>query len=82
MIRRKGIKETVIDLDGEDGNAFVLLGLARGYSKDLNLDYNKVLDEMRSGDYKHLLKVFQKYFPFVILETNQTNLLDNYKEVL
>ena len=82
MIRRKGIKETVIDLDGESGNAFYLLGLARLYSKDLNLDYNKVLDEMRSGDYKHLLKVFQKYFPFVILETNQTNLLDNYKEVL
>lgn len=77
MIREKGIKEKVIDLDGEDGNAFVLLGLARGYSKDLNLDYNKVLDEMRSGDYKHLLKVFQKYFPFVILETNQSDLLEN-----
>ena len=77
MIREKGIKQKVIDLDGEDGNAFVLLGLARGYSKDLNLDYNKVLDEMRSGDYKHLLKVFQKYFPFVILETNQSDLLEN-----
>ena len=82
MIREKGIKERVIDLDGQDGNAFVLLGLARGYSKDLNLDYNKVLNEMSAGDYKHLLKVFQKYFPFVILETNQTDLLDNYKEVL
>ena len=82
MIRRKGIKETVIDLDGESGNAFYLLGLARLYSKDLNLDYNKVLNDMSAGDYKHLLKVFQKYFPFVILETNQTNLLDNYKEVL
>ena len=77
MIREKGIKEIVIDLDGEDGNAFVLLGLARLYSKDLNLDYNKVLNEMSAADYKHLLKVFQKYFPFVILETNQTNLLEN-----
>jgi len=77
MIREKGIKETVIDLDGESGNAFYLLGLARLYSKDLKLDYNKVLNEMSAGDYKHLLKVFQKYFPFVILETNQSDLLDN-----
>ena len=77
MIREKGIKETVIDLDGESGNAFYLLGLARLYSKDLKLDYNKVLNEMSAGDYKHLLKVFQKYFPFVILETNQTDLLEN-----
>lgn len=78
MIRKKGIvRETVIDLDGESGNAFYLLGLARLYSKDLNLDYNKILNEMSAGDYKHLLKVFQKYFPFVILETNQTKLLED-----
>ena len=78
MIRKKGIvRETVIDLDGESGNAFYLLGLARLYSKDLNIDYNIVLNEMIGGDYKHLLKVFQKYFPFVILETNQTKLLED-----
>jgi len=77
MIRQKNeYAEKVIDLDGQEGNAFVLLGYARSFAKDLKLDFKKISDEMTSGDYKHLLKVFQKYFPFVILETNQSNLLD------
>ena len=77
MIRQKNeYAEKIIDLDGQEGNAFVLLGYARGFAKDLKLDFKKISDEMTSGDYKNLLKVFQKYFPFVILETNQSNLLD------
>ena len=76
MIRETTHKERIIDLDGENGNAFYLLGLARTYAKQLDLDYNKILDEMRAGDYKNLIKVFSKYFPFVILETKQKNLLN------
>jgi hypothetical protein len=77
MIRQKNeYAERIIDLDGQEGNAVVLLGYARGFAKDLKLDFKKIRDEMTSGDYKNLLKVFQKYFPFVILETNQSNLLD------
>ena len=62
MIRQKNkYAEKVIDLDGQEGNAFVLLGYARSFAKDLKLDFKKIRDEMTSGDYKHLLKVFQKY---------------------
>lgn len=77
MIRKKNeMKEIVVDLDGPEGNAYVLLGYANGYAKQLKLDSKKIHEEMTSGNYKNLLKVFQKYFPFVILETNQTNLLE------
>ena len=76
MIRETTHKERVIDLDGENGNAFYLLGMARTYAKQLDLDYNKILNEMSAGDYKNLIKVFSKYFPFVILETKQKNLLN------
>jgi len=76
MIRETTYKERIINLDGEYGNVFALLGLARTYAKQLNLDYEKILDEMRASDYKNALKVFSKYFPFVILETKQKNLLN------
>ena len=51
-----------IDLTGPDGNAFVLLGKAKNFAKQLELDGDKIVDEMTSGDYEHLLEVFDKYF--------------------
>lgn len=61
--------EIVIDLTGPDGNAFVLLGYAKSYAKQLGLDYNEIKDKMTSGNYENLLKVFDNYFgSFVILE--------------
>jgi len=73
MIRKK--KELsrnnplVIDLTGPDGNAYVLLGYASRFAKQLGLDFDKVKNEMTSGDYENLLKVFDGYFgSFVILE--------------
>ena len=57
-----------IDLTGPDGNAFVLLGKAKNFAKQLELDGDKIVDEMTSGDYENLLEVFDKYFgSFVIL---------------
>lgn len=56
-------KQTIeIDLTGPDGNAFVLLGYAKSFCKDLGIDYNKVKTEMTSSDYENLLEVFDKYF--------------------
>jgi len=73
MIRKK--KELsrnnplVIDLTGPDGNAYVLLGYASRFAKQLGLDVDKVTTEMTSGDYENLLQVFDGYFgSFVILE--------------
>ena len=73
MIRKK--KELsrknplIIDLTGPDGNAYVLLGYASRFAKQLGLNFDKVKNEMTSGDYENLLEVFDGYFgSFVILE--------------
>ena len=56
---------SVIDLDGPQGNAFVLLGIAgqtmikSGFDKRMQ---DIILNEMRSRDYINLLKTFEKYF--------------------
>lgn len=70
MIRSKAEKEDFgleIDLDGPEGNAFVLLGHASQLAKQLELDPKTITDDMKSGDYEHLLSVFEKHFPMVTL---------------
>ena len=70
MIRTKPrAKELVIDLTGPDGNAYVLMGYASRFCKQLGLDSDEVISEMKSGDYENLIEVFDRYFgTFVILE--------------
>lgn len=69
MIRNKTCREIVIDLSGPQGNAFALLGVARQLARDIGVDENLVIDEMRSSDYENLVMTFDKYFgAFVILE--------------
>lgn len=70
MIRTKQPKsKIVIDLTGPEGNAFVILGYANRFAKQLGLDANKIHEEMTSGDYENLINVFDSYFgDFVILE--------------
>ena len=59
----------VIDLTGPEGNAFVLLGYAKQYAKQLKFDEKKIVNEMMSGDYEELLETFDRYFgDYVILE--------------
>ena len=74
MIRKKQ-KHTgpiVIDLTGPQGNAFVLLGYAKQFARQLKFDSelkDKIIDEMTQSDYEHLVETFDKYFgEFVILE--------------
>ena len=58
-----------IDLTGPQGNAFVLLGYAKQFARQLKLDGNKIVTEMQESDYEHLVETFDKYFgEFVILE--------------
>jgi len=70
MIREKQPKsEIVIDLSGPEGNAFVLMGYARQYAKQLGLDGRAIVSEMMEGDYENLLEVFDRHFgDYVILE--------------
>ena len=51
-----------IDITGSQGNAFVIMGYARQYAKQLGMDSKPILDEMMSGDYENLLEVFDKHF--------------------
>ena len=80
MIRPTQNRETVINLDGPDGNAYALMGLAGslattiGYASD---EIETMLTRMKSGDYKKLVKTFDEYFNgYVILETTNEELLN------
>ena len=55
-------KNIEIDLNGPQGNAFALMGYARGYAKQLGLDGDKIIEDMMSGDYDHLIDIFDENF--------------------
>lgn len=70
MIKKKQDKSSSIEIDltGPEGNAYHLLGLASAFARNLNLDANKIKDEMVESDYENLIQVFDKYFgDYVIL---------------
>ena len=67
-ITEKSRGKIEIDLTGPDGNAFVLMGIARDLAIQLGLNKNLILAEMKSSDYEHLLQVMEKYFgSFIIM---------------
>ena len=67
MIKSKNEKGGIeVDLTGPEGNAFVLIGYARKWSKQLGLNPDEVEEEMTSGDYENLVGVMEKYFGKVV----------------
>ena len=80
--KKSNNQKMVIDLDGSQGNAFVLLGTAKQILQNsrMNKDTIKVvLDEMKSGDYVNLIKTFDKYFGTIVtLETSNQEYLDAF----
>ena len=58
-MERRGLE---IDLTGPDGNAFVLMGYASNLAKQLKKDEKAIKEDMRSGDYEHLVEVFDREF--------------------
>ena len=72
MIRNKQEKTgpIVIDLTGPEGNAYCLLAYAKKFAKQLEFEeIDMLLEDMKSGDYEHLIQVFDEHFgDFVILE--------------
>jgi len=62
----------VVDLDGPDGNAFVLLGMASKWARQLSLDWPTIREDAMSKDYDHLLKTLDKHFgKYVIFERSK-----------
>lgn len=51
-----------IDLNGPQGNAYVLLGLAEKLAKQLNKNGKAITEKMTSGDYDNLINVFDNEF--------------------
>ena len=77
MIRPTQDREFYINLDGPQGNANVLISTAMNLANQVGLDGDKIIMEMRSGDYINLVKIFDKYFgKYVILETTNEELLN------
>ena len=82
MIRPPQDREFYIDLDCVQGNANNLLAMATYFANRFGLygrtpDIEDILDEMKSGDYTNLVKIFDKYFGnYVILETTNEELLN------
>jgi hypothetical protein len=71
MIRKKQKHKgpIVIDLTGPDGNAYALMAYAKRFATQLGYDHKMIIGKMTSGNYEHLLEVFDSYFgKFVILE--------------
>jgi hypothetical protein len=61
-INEKKTSGIEIDLTGPDGNAFVLMGMASKFAKQLGLNKDEIISDMMSGNYEHLLEVFEKHF--------------------
>jgi hypothetical protein len=66
ILKKKKSSQIEIDITGPQGNAFYLLGLASILAKQLHFDSDKILTEMRSGDYENLLQVFDSYFGTIV----------------
>lgn len=61
-IKQKSHRKMEIDLTGPQGNAYYLLGTARAFAKQFNLDDEAILEEMQESDYENLITVFDKHF--------------------
>ncbi len=65
IIKKARSKKIVIDLDGEQGNAFYILAVAVKIGKSLGMPADKIAaiqSEMKSSDYENLIQTFDKYF--------------------
>ena len=60
---RPGIE---IDLTGPEGNAYSLMGYAKKFARQLDIDSKPIIEDMMSGDYEHLLEVFEEHFGSVV----------------
>jgi hypothetical protein len=65
MIRNheeRPLQKREIDLRAEEGNAYVIMGYARRWGRQLGLDTDLIIAEMMSGDYDNLIQVFDDHF--------------------
>ena len=79
MIEKTPTDKIVINIDGEQGHAFSLLGDAKNLAEQLGMYYHTILDEMTQGDYIHLLKTFDFHFgDYITIQTSNAEYLDAF----
>jgi len=69
LLTRHPIDKLTLDLNGPDGNAFVLLAYAQRMAKEMGLtkaELEAIMADMKSSDYKHLVETFDANFGSVI----------------
>ena len=66
-----------MNFDVSDGNAYYL-GTARNLARQLDMDEDTITEEMTSGDYMNLVKTMDKYFPFVVFETENDEYMERF----
>ena len=54
------------------------MGTAQLLAKQCGLDDVMITEEMQSGDYMNLVKTMDKYFPFVVFETNNPEYMEAF----
>ena len=65
--KEKTLQTTIkIDLTGPQGNAFYILGVAKNLCKQFGIDHEPLIKDMMSGDYEHLLEVFDNEFGSIV----------------
>ena len=65
ILTKDKFRKRVIDLNGPEGNAFYLLGFAVKLCNQIGfsgLSTTDILDDMKSGDYEHLITRFDYHF--------------------
>ena len=68
-IKDKPASPIEIDLTGPDGNAFVLIGIARKLCRKLGYDRDReerIIEEMTLTDYEGLLYTFDREFGMLV----------------
>ena len=70
------------DLGGEDGNAFVIMGVVRKaikatFGEDWKEEASRYAERARSGDYENLLVVTREYIEIADHRTGSMEYIDN-----
>ena len=52
----------ILDLKGVDGNAFVLLSVAKDLSHSNKFNWDDIYSELTKSDYENLINVMENYF--------------------
>jgi len=72
IVKKTEKNKIVVDLTGQDGNAFCLIKLASDLCKKLNrvgadLNFDTIYKDMTNGDYENLVQVFDDYFGHLVI---------------